>query len=125
MGNTADSIGKPFAWYDYSDREYSSWKTWQRSLFAEWIPYSESWPRSGQMLNGTSYLLPILVPRIYETAFTYLPTLTARDYRFPGKKRYSERGGGKKGENLAERLGGPINPEFAELHMGFPAGWTE
>lgn len=54
-----------------------------------------------------------------------LPTLSARDYRYPNAKPFSERGGAKKGEQLPNALGGPLSAEFAEWMMGFPPGWTE
>src|SRR5438105_2980397 len=31
------------------------WRTWQLSLAEELIPYSETWPRAGMMLNGKCY----------------------------------------------------------------------
>ena len=53
------------------------------------------------------------------------PTPAARDYRFPNKKTYSERGGGKKGEQLPNAVGGPLNPTWVEWLMGWPLGWTD
>lgn len=53
-----------------------------------------------------------------------LPTLAARDYRSPNAKTYAERGGGKKGEQLPNSVGGPLNPDWCEWFMGFPVGWT-
>lgn len=55
--------------------------------------------------------------------FGLLPTLAARDYRFPNAKPYSERGGGKKGQQLPEVMGGPLNPAWCLSFMGFPEGW--
>lgn len=52
------------------------------------------------------------------------PTPAARDYRYPNARTYSERGGGKKGEQLPNVIGGPLNPTWVEWLMGFPAGWT-
>lgn len=52
------------------------------------------------------------------------PTPAARDYRHPNKKPYSERGGGSKGEQLPNAVGGALNPEWVEWLMGFPPGWT-
>lgn len=53
-----------------------------------------------------------------------LPTLASRDYRSPNAKSYAERGGGKKGEQLPNAVGGPLNPDWCEWFMGFPIGWT-
>jgi hypothetical protein len=52
------------------------------------------------------------------------PTPAARDYRYPNDLPYSERGGGAKGEQLPNVVGGPLNPTFVEWLMGFPLGWT-
>lgn len=52
------------------------------------------------------------------------PTPVARDYRHPNKKTYLERGGGKKGEQLVNQIGGALNPTWVEWLMGFPVGWT-
>lgn len=53
-----------------------------------------------------------------------LPTLAARDFRFPNAKSFEERGGGKRGEQLPNSVGGPLNPDWCEWFMGFPIGWT-
>jgi hypothetical protein len=53
------------------------------------------------------------------------PTPAARDYRSPNAKPYSERGGGKKGEQLPNFIGGLLNPPWVEWLMGWPTGWTE
>lgn len=53
-----------------------------------------------------------------------LPTPAARDYRSPNSKPYSERGGGTKGEQLPNAVGGSLSPTWVELLMGFPPGWT-
>jgi hypothetical protein len=53
------------------------------------------------------------------------PTPAARDYRSPNKKPYSERGGGKKGEQLPNAVGGTLNPAWVEWLMGWPLGWTD
>jgi hypothetical protein len=43
------------------DRATSSWKTLQCSLVEGLDVFSETWPRSGMMRNGTAYQLPPLV----------------------------------------------------------------
>jgi len=52
------------------------------------------------------------------------PTPAARDYRHPNALPYSERGGGTKGEQLPNAVGGSLNPQFVEWLMGFPKDWT-
>ena len=53
------------------------------------------------------------------------PSPASRDYRHPNAKPYSERGGGTKGEQLPNAVGGALNPTWVELLQGFPPGWTE
>lgn len=52
------------------------------------------------------------------------PTPAARDYRSPNAKPYAERGGGKKGEQLQNFVGGQLNPDWVEWLMNFPIRWT-
>ncbi len=53
-----------------------------------------------------------------------IPTPAARDFRHPNAKSFEERGGGKKGEQLPNFVGGPLNPTWVEWLMGWPLGWT-
>jgi hypothetical protein len=53
------------------------------------------------------------------------PTPAARDYRHPNAKTYAERGGGSKGEQLPNAVGGALNPTWVEWLMGWPLGWTD
>jgi hypothetical protein len=59
------------------------------------------------------------------TAVMRWPTPASRDYRHPNKKPYSERGGGSKGEQLPNAVGGALNPTWVEWLMGYPLGWTD
>lgn len=52
------------------------------------------------------------------------PTPAARDYRHPNAKPYSARGGGTKGEQLPNAIGGALNPTWVEWLMGLPLRWT-
>jgi hypothetical protein len=58
------------------DPATSSWRTSQRCLVEGWTVFSETWPRSGLMRNGTAYQLPPLVPLTDETASGLWPTPT-------------------------------------------------
>ena len=49
------------------DRDTSSWRTSQLCLDGELSVFSETWPRSGLMRNGTAYQLPPLVRLTDET----------------------------------------------------------
>jgi hypothetical protein len=59
------------------------------------------------------------------TAVMNWPTPAARDYRHPNAKSYAERGGGSKGEQLPNAVGGTLNPDWVEWLMGWPIGWTD
>ena len=128
--------------YDLNTR---SWKTSQLSLFGGLAEFSETWPRSGMLVNGTAYRQADLVPIIDATASGLLPTPMA-----------SEGGGGAHTLRHAidgtfhmtlfrhvaiEHLGrdslsgqidfesydqitGRLNPEWIEWLMGYPLGWT-
>lgn len=52
------------------------------------------------------------------------PTPAARDYRHPNAKSYQECGGGLKGEQLPNAVGGQLNPTWVEWLLGLPTGWT-
>jgi hypothetical protein len=63
-----------------------SWRTSQLCLDGGWIPYSESWPRSGLMQSGIASRLPVLVHRTAgtgssssDTAPRLWPTPTVQD----------------------------------------------
>jgi hypothetical protein len=64
------------------------------------------------------------VPSLVVAAHMW-PTPAERDYRHPNAKPYSERGGGKKGEQLPNAVGGSLNPMWVEWLMGFPLGFTD
>ncbi len=51
-------------------------------------------------------------------------TPAARDYRSPNAKPYAQRGGGTKGEQLPNFVGGQLSPEWVEWLMGWPIGHT-
>jgi len=52
----------------------SSWKTSQHCFIEGLQTFSETFPRSGTMRNGTAYALPMLVPHTGGTGFGSLPT---------------------------------------------------
>ena len=59
------------------DRATSSWRTSQLCLDGALSEFSETWPRSGTMRNGTAYQLPPLVPLTDATASGSWPTPSA------------------------------------------------
>lgn len=60
-----------FAWLD---QDSSSWKTSQLCLLTGWATYSQSFPRSGLMLNGLLYQQPKWVESTKEKESLLLPT---------------------------------------------------
>jgi hypothetical protein len=153
MGSEVDSGAKWRAWFAKWSPSSCEWRTPQCSLLEDSESFSETWPRSGLMRDGTCYLLPTVAPTIsvnvsgsllptltvcgnynakgasktsgdgLATALKRMPTLVARDYRSPGRSRL-ERTGSKAGEHLPNVVGGPLNPDWCEWFMGFPIGWT-
>ena len=63
------------------DPATSSWKTWQLCFIEGLETFSETWPRSGTMRNGTAYLLPPLAPLTGGTGSGSWPTPTTRDHK--------------------------------------------
>lgn len=70
------STSASFAWFD---RDTSSWKTWQRSLFGGWDEFSETWPHAGSMRSGTCCRRVPLVPRTAGKGSGLLPTPVTYD----------------------------------------------
>ena len=106
-----------------------SWRTWQRCLVEGWTVYSQTFPRSGLMLSGIAYQLPMPVYHKPGRASGLLPTLIAGDAR-------GSRNGTAKGRSLASGITmtdwlwvnvghGLLDPGSAEQMMGFPPGWTD
>lgn len=66
-----------FAWFDPAS---SGWKTSPGSdLLGEWLPYSQTWPRSGSVLNGTACERPTWAPATSGNGFSSWPTVSCRD----------------------------------------------
>ena len=110
------------------DPKSSEWKTSQLSLEGDLEPFSETWPRSGMMLNGTAYQLPTLVPDSFGTECGLWPTPNAT--AFKGGRQSPRRGVRNPERNnwqdwcslvLGQRY--PV-PETAEQVMGYPEGYT-
>lgn len=106
-----------------------SWRTSQLSLEGGLTEFSETWPRSGLMQNGTAYRLPTLVSDTFGTEFGLWPTPNAT--AFKGGRTSPRRGVANPERNnwqdwcslvLGQRY--PV-PETAEQVMGFPTGHTE
>jgi hypothetical protein len=68
------------------DPDTLSWRTQQLCLDGALQQFSETWPRSGLMRNGTAYLLPPLVRLTDETELGLLPMPTAGDAKDSGSR---------------------------------------
>jgi hypothetical protein len=91
--------------------------------------FSETWPRSGMMLNGTAYRLPTLVPDNFGTEFGLWPTPNATAFKggdsHPGVVSANpERNNWQDWCSLVLGQRYPV-PETAEQVMGYPEGYTE
>lgn len=124
-------------------RDSAYWKIPGRfSLFTEDQPsveYSENFPASGMMCNGTVFPLPRLVRDIGGSASGFwLPTPIARDWKdTPGMSRTGTNPDAsvRKREDTLPRAiyaregslagSGIVNPQFSLWLMGFPDGWLE
>lgn len=135
------------------DLDSSSWRTRQCSLLGDLEQYSETWPRWGSMRSGecSERITPELYTSEKESGFW--PTVRASDGERGGRgdliqavrgnqnshfkpyptptasntKANHMRGAdkGKKREARSYGANGPLNPEWIEWLMGWPAKWTE
>lgn len=66
-----------FAWFD---PDSSTWKTSPGcDLLGEWLPYSQTWPRSGSVSNGTACERPTWAPPTSGNGFSSWPTARSTD----------------------------------------------
>lgn len=110
-------------------QDTQSWKTAQCCLVEGLETFSETWPRSGMMRNGTAYQLATLARPTSEIVSGLLPTPTVNDagnitappsqfHRLsPGIPIILAIKAGKRLGNKSLRM-------FAEWMMGYEAGWT-
>ena len=62
--------------------ERDVWETDQGDLISGHLAvFSETWPTSGMTRSGTAYALPTSEPATDDSACSYLPTPTVRDYK--------------------------------------------
>lgn len=97
-GCGASSPGS-FAWYD---RDSSSWRTSQRSLFGGWTEYSETWPKAGSMRNGTVSARPRLARLTSETGSSSSHGPHVAQFPTPSATSYGSSGNGT-GNNIESR----------------------
>jgi hypothetical protein len=100
------------------ETEYGLWPTPNVPNGGRSVAHVTDWRGKSAYFNGKKVQVGL------EAAVKMYPIPAARDYRSPNKKPYSERGGGKKGEQLPNAIGGPLNPPWVEWLMGWQIGWT-
>lgn len=89
------------------------------------------WPtprqEDGESTGMSAKRLAEREPDNLPTAVKHWPTPAARDFRAPnnpeGQSRLSRPP--TSGEKLPNAVGGVLNPDWVELLMGFPPGWTD
>jgi hypothetical protein len=123
-------IGRSIAWPVKSSPRSYSLKMCQRSSVEEDQPWWSRLPKWGTIVDGVLYPLRPLEPATEEKGFLYLPTIGANEFMGSSKARY--RGspkfrGAKMSEGLRNSENDPIyiHPNFAEVVMGYPIGWSE
>ena len=119
------------------DPNTSSWRTSQICLVAQAsnqadgsAAFSQTWPRSGLMRNGSAFRRPPLVDISLATEFGSLPRVprpVACDGKGAGRLRWGRINGG--GMNLRDWCAWQLSMAYPPVHlgeylMGFPIDWT-
>jgi hypothetical protein len=109
------------------DRNTSSWKTAQCSLFGGLEEFCGTWPRWGLMRDGECWgqQMPEAYTREIESGYWPTPRKQIQDRPCREREDYHS--------NLEEYLGNHYpflrgqlcDPDFAEWMMGWPIGWTD
>jgi hypothetical protein len=102
------------------------WRTAQLSLLEDSVSFSGTWPAWGLMRNGECFGRPTLVSRTDEIeSSSTLPTPSGVN----GGKNHTmgriDEWGGSSNPLRGTVIGSMCLPEFEELVMGWPIGWTE
>jgi site-specific DNA-cytosine methylase len=129
--HSGNNISEPFARYD---PDTQSLKTYQPSLIEESKQLSLTFPKSAMLANGLLYQLPNLAHPTEENEYLLLPTPTAqethrRDYRgylnqYVKLCPITDQINIKYGTAVETLKGGKLNPDWVEIIMGFPFGFT-
>lgn len=122
-----------------ADRDSSSWKTSQPSLFGDSTPFCWDFMRWGMTRAGQLFQPQRWAQRTYEKESGYLPTPTTQDVS--GRTNFTLTPGGRRQCNngqthsislasmavlgmLPNHPKGSLNPEYVEQAMGWPTGST-
>lgn len=111
----------------------SSWKTYQRCLLEGWIPYSQSFPRAGMMLNGIVYRQSPMVPILSVIECGSLPRVPrplSMDHKAGHSNPISRRAHNGAHFNLRDWFSEHYNMLYppvviVDYLMGFPSGHTD
>lgn len=112
-------------------RKSLSWKTSQHCLIEGLQTFSERFPTSGSMLNGTLFQRAPWGTHMCDSECSLWPTPTASmDGRGFGIPLHDHSGRYKRStvsrvHALVKEHGWRIHPNFTEALMGFPTGWSE
>lgn len=134
------------------DPATSSWRTSQLCLDGDSDVFSGTWPRSGSMRSGTVYPQAPLAPLTGGTGSGLWPTPRVSMAKGPSAKELEEGDPNCRletavvarprwptptahprthtprqvdhGRQLANEVGGSLNPTWVEWLLGFPTGWT-
>ena len=82
----------------------------------------EAWRALATQSPDPNSRLLILAHLIHGGVCSLLPTLTARDWKSPGRADHP-RLTATRGEPLPETFGEKLSPALGEWMMGFPSGW--
>ena len=83
------------------------------------------WKKKVTKSNVLLYQLQVSMRGIREKGYGLLPTPNTMDYIVRKGMRPSRAATNRKSGYLSEIIGKKINPNFLELMMGYPQGWTD
>jgi hypothetical protein len=114
----------PGSWVRWSPAS-SSWKTAQCSLIEDSAPFSGPWPRWGSMRAGECSELPRLVSTTTGSGCGLrLPTPSGVNGGRNNMMGRVDEWGGSSNPLRGTVIGSMCLPEFEEMVMGWPIGWT-
>lgn len=119
---TKGSCGRSFRGWSQRLNLVGYWlKTYLESLPSPPMVSAKTWKVKATMSGYSVTKLSLLVPRTGDHGSSLLPTPTANDAKNNGAPSQRKRNSSA----LNVIAGGALNPEWVELVMGFPCGWTD
>lgn len=126
MGNGRDSSGMSSVSFATWSPSTCGWRTAQPSLLVESTSYSGKWPSWGSMRNGECFERPTLGSITSGRACgSSLPTPSGVNGGRNHTMGRVDEWGGSSNPLRGTVIGSMCLPEFEELVMGWPIGWTE